>query len=230
MGKKRIVLSSAAIVLTVVLVLVLITVILCRLSFSRFYTEEEHLARISELVDKHYMTKDSGYTSFEVFPLYNEYDEFEFAVVEFEPRGYIYVMIRKQTVPLIGTSLYLKDADENRFWRPVVYKEGAICTIINENGEMEIYRNACVKKDENGNYLGFEVSHFKAAQIENEKRYLLALKDNAGSFRGYIPAVKRGDKILNLASFEEMEYFPEMRSETCTVSNVGFIAKKYFDL
>ena len=35
------------------------------------------------------MTENSGYTSFEVFPLYNEYDKFEFAVVEFEPRGYL---------------------------------------------------------------------------------------------------------------------------------------------
>ena len=114
--------------------------------------------------------------------------------------------------------------------RPFVYKEGEICTITNENGEVEVYRNVCVKKDENGNYLGFEVSHFKAAQIGNEKRYPLALKDSAGSFRGYIPAVKRGDKIFNLASFEETEYFPEMKSDTCTVSNVGFIAKKYFNL
>ena len=45
MSIKRIVLSSAAIVLAVVLVLVLITVILYRLSFSRFYTEEEQIAR-----------------------------------------------------------------------------------------------------------------------------------------------------------------------------------------
>lgn len=54
--------------------------------------------------------------------------------------------------------------------------------------------------DENGEYIYYTDSHFKVANMENEKKYLL--RDKVA----YIAAVKRGDKYLNLVSMEEFEF------------------------
>ena len=59
--------------------------------------------------------------------------------------------------------------------------------------------------DENGELFYRYNSHYKEAKIIGEKRYLLwlAYLDNGPSRHKYIPAVKRGDKWLNLISMEE---------------------------
>ena len=78
-----------------------------------------------------------------------------------------------------------------------------------------IYRNERWKTDENGNYIEYTDSHFRMAGIQDEKRYFLRLDwpDEYGSHcGGYVPAVKRNGKYINLISMEEMNYTPRIPS------------------
>ena len=54
-------------------------------------------------------------------------------------------------------------------------------------------------QDENGAYYGFHVSHFRAANIRDERRYFIPVSDG-----NMMPAVKRGDMYLNLVSWQEV--------------------------
>lgn len=186
------------------------------------YSEYEHLQRVSDLVEKRYMKEDGKYSSYEVYPVYNGYDELRYFVVDFEPEGYIYILLQEKII-LFGVSMYTRSDGESKFWRPYTFEPGMICTIPDENGELKTYYDVCFKKDENGNYYGFRVSHFKAANIKNEKRYLL------NSERGYIPAVRRGDEYINLVSWDKIEY-PVIEISKYAVSNIGFVGKSYFNL
>lgn len=193
------------------------------------YTEEEHLQRVSDLVEKRYMQEGSEYTSYEVHPVYNENDELEYFIVDFEPEGYVYVQM-SEVVTIVSVGMYVRYRPENEFWRPYTYAPGTECTVPDENGEMVTYEDIMFKQDENGNYYGFRISHFKAANIANEKRYLLRIYTKSGSFLGLVPAVKRGDKYLNLVSWEEMEFYPGLKSDDCVVSGIHFIPKPEFEL
>lgn len=39
------------------------------------------------------MGEDSEYTGLEVYPIYNEYDELKYALIEFEPQGGVFIYI-----------------------------------------------------------------------------------------------------------------------------------------
>ena len=187
------------------------------------------MQRVSALVEKRYMKEGSEYTSYEVHPVYDEYEDLKYFVVDFEPEGYVYVRISEK-ITLFSAGMYLRDRPESKFWRPYTYAPGAECTVPDENGELVTHHDVMYKQDEEGNYYGFRVSHFKAVNIENEKRYFLIIYDKSGSKRGIVPAVKRGDKYLNLASWEEMEFYPGLKSKECVVSDIHFIPKKEFNL
>ena len=188
------------------------------------YTEEEHLRRVSDLVEKRYMTDANEYTSFEVYPIYDEYEDLRYFVVDFEPEGYVYIYLNEKVVRF-GPSMYWRCPYESEFWRPYTYAPGMECTVPDENGEMVTYHDICFKKDEEGNYYGFRVSHFKAANIKNEKRYLLQIYDKYSNTEGLVPVVKRDERYLNLVSWEEIEFYDEFCSENCVLSNISFIPK-----
>ena len=183
----------------------------CKTKAEQF-TVEEHIERISKRVEKRYFGKDSEYefTDYEVFPLYDQNDEFaNYYVVDFEPYGYVYVGVTDKT---IGHGMYLRRDDNNGLdWEWQRYR-------ISENGETPEPYNGnqwSQKKDKDGEVIEkerfYEVdgdfefifrknSHYKEANIVSEKRYLLRMLD--WSSVG-IPAVRRGDKFLNLISMEE---------------------------
>ena len=96
MSKKRIVLLSVSVILLLVLVMLILS------SYSWFYTEEQHIHRIRERAERRFLGEDSEYTSLEVYPIYNEYDEMRFVLIEFEPQGFIYVHIKDQAYPWKG--------------------------------------------------------------------------------------------------------------------------------
>lgn len=66
------------------------------------------------------------------------------------------------------------------------------------------YPNRLWEIDQNGEPIIYKNSQFKIANITNEKRYFLWVEQKNGSL--YIPAVKRGDKYLNLVSMDEFVY------------------------
>lgn len=200
-------------------------------STAKFYPEKWHIQRIEYRAEKRFLGEESEYTGLEVYPIYNENDKMEYALIEFEPQGFLYVGIGERTYP--WKSMYTLNDREPEPWMPYRIKEGANETIVDANGDVIAQSfNQEFIRDENGLVFIYNDSHFKVAGIENERRYFLSTKMmvelGVGS-TGLIPAVKRGDQYLDLVDGAMIDYTPGMQS-TYAVAEIGFINKSYFDL
>ena len=196
------------------------------------YTEAQHIKRVTKLAEKRYLTEDSPYTSLQVFPLYTENDELGYFVIEFEPYGYVYVKIQQGTRCYIVGMYTLSSSYVDELWRRYEVEIGMDAPMTDDDGNyLGTYRNRKWVADEKGNYVNYRVSHFKAANIQNEKRYFLEIEQKANNSsdynRGYIPAIKRGARYLNLISMEEMKYEPKIEAEKyATADGVYFPYKR----
>ena len=171
---------------------VLLIVVLLVLNFAGCakkasdFTEEEHIKRISERVEKRYITEDKKYTDFSVYPLYNENEERTFFLVEFEPYGFMFVRVSDEHfLSCIGLGrMYLDSGREQ--WAPYT---------IDEKNDWKY------EVDENGKKIVYNRSPYYIAQKMNERKYLLA-----GVKKGeYICAIKKDDDtFINLVSSTEM--------------------------
>lgn len=209
MSKKNKLIIAVASILVVVAVAATLMICFPR---ANWISEKRHIERVSKRVEKRYMTKDSkyDYTDYTVYPLYDENDKLGYFLVEFEPYGFVYVIIREKQ--RIVYSMYSRGSGEGWPWqRYTVVEDGKMQFEVDENGEEIFYRD----------------SHFKVAGIENDKRYLFRVNHQYG----YIPAVKRGDKYLNLVSMEEFD-IDTIKDETIyqAVADFGFTNKPLFNL
>lgn len=94
------------------------------------YSEDQHMQRITARAEERFLGEGSEYTGLEVYPLYNEYDELEYALIELEPQGFVYVCINDQPwLDMYAVPVYF---EPNRLWRPYVFEEGVVTTIVNE--------------------------------------------------------------------------------------------------
>lgn len=174
------------------------------------YSEDQHIQRISQRIEKNYINDKTGYTDYEVYPLYNANDEFAYiCLVEFAPCGFIYVPIYDAH---IYNKMYLKAEEENSYrvgyWQRYRISEGEESFILEDgvrwildSSENNYYadKNTYFETDGNGNFIKRTGSPYKEANIQNERRYIL------NAWLTAIPAVKRGDKYLNLISMKEFE-------------------------
>ncbi|MFA5719797.1 MAG: hypothetical protein WC939_01910 [Acholeplasmataceae bacterium] len=60
---------------------------------------EKHLELITKRVEDRYMKDQEKYTSFSLYPLYDQYDKVNYFLVEFEPFDYIYITINTIFIP-----------------------------------------------------------------------------------------------------------------------------------
>ena len=194
---------------------------------SAFYSEEQHIQRVTERAEKRFLGEGSEYTGLEVYPLYNEYDELRYMLIEFEPQGFVYVAISDRAYPWKG--MYTLSTAASESWMPYRVKKGAREEVSDEDGNVITYFNREFFRDENGDVIVYHRSHFKVAGIENERRYLLTI-EQGGSTSCRIPAVRRGDQYLDLVDGALIDYSPGMQSETYATGNIVFIGKSYFDL
>ena len=198
---------------------------------SDVYTEEQHIQRVTERAEARFLGEGSEYTGLEVYSVYNEYDELKYALIEFEPQGFLYVAIGDREYPWKG--MYTLSDTEPYYWVPYRVKEGSQDILTDEDGALiEIMYDCELFRDENGDIIIYYQSHFKVAGIENERRYLLSIMSTAAwSYgEGLIPAVKRGEQYLNLVDGNLMDYEPGMESATYAVGNIGFFYKSFNDL
>lgn len=230
------ILKKAAAFFVLVMCLTVITMTGC-MDYASRYSEEKHKSRISKLVKKRYMTEESEYTSFEVYPLYNENDELKFFVVEFEPYGYVYVKINEKSNSLLGLSMYMRESRESREWFRYEVDENSEVLITNKNGNGTIYKHRRLTEiQDDGEPVKYKDSHFKVAETGNERRYFIEIEclPSLGSDEGFVPAVKRGEKYLNLVSMQELvisngeEDNAEHKRQA--ISDVSFFACSEFKL
>ena len=201
--------------------IVLIAAGLCAGCSSDMYSEEKHMQRIREQAEERFLGEDSEYTGLEVYPIYNEYDELKYALIEFEPRGFVYVYISEREYP--WSSMYSLSDTESESWMPYRVKKGAREDVYDADGNL-LYQTTDREyfRDENGHVIIYNESHFKVAGIENERRYLL-------DGRYLVPAVKRGEQYLDLVDGAMIDYTPGMES-AYAIAEIGFINKANFDL
>ena len=209
--------------------IVLIAAVLCAGCSSDMYSEEKHMQRIRERAEERFLGEDSEYTGLEVYPIYNEYDELKYALIEFEPQGFVYVLINEQEYPWRGMYT-LSDTGES--WMPYRVKKGAREDVYDADGNL-LYQTTDREyfRDANGQVIIYNESHFKVAGIENERRYFLSTELTVfiGLSHGLIPAVKRGEQYLDLVDGAMIDYTPGMES-AYAIAEIGFINKANFDL
>lgn len=200
---------------------------------SDAFTVEQHIDRISETVKKNYLKKDSFYSSYRVKPLYDENDVFaDYCIVEFEPYGYLYVKIWDTscfTRLLGGNSMYSRceenTADLWERYRIVSHYEASSFYDAGilwqaDNHQKGIYRET----SDNGETKEHKKSHFIEGEVSSEKYYFLAVDG------GYVPAVKRDDRFLNLISMELFSYSSNLTSEDVPCYRKFPLPKKICDL
>ena len=211
-------------------IVVMIIVGLCTGLPSHFFSDEQHMQRITKRAEERFLGEDSEYTGLKVYPIYNEYDKLNYALIEFEPQGFIYVHIADQAYPWKG--MYTRSSTKPENWMPYRVKEGVNEKVVDENGDIIAQSfNREFIRDENGQVIFYNDSHFKVAGIENERRYFLSTECAVyiGFNHGLIPAVKRGEKYLDLVDGALIDYTPGMKS-TYAIAELGFINKAHFDL
>ena len=226
--KKRVFAIILAIIFPIVCVMAVVGVLS---GFpSDFYSEEQHIQRIRKRAEKRFLGEDSEYTGLEVYPIYNEYDKIKYALIEFEPQGFLYVYICEKKYP--WNSMYSLSDLDIKSWMPYRVKEGAEEEVFDENVNLTYTTsNREFIRDENGMALTYKDSHFKVAGIGNERRYFLATMQTVllrGS-RGLIPAVKRGEQYLDLVDGAMIDYTPGMES-AYAIADIRFINNVVFDL
>ena len=228
MTKKEVIIIFC-IVLSIVLLLITALVGFLVGIPTDIYSEKKHIQRITKRAEERFLGEDSEYTGLEVYPIYNEYDELSYALIEFEPQGFVYVAISDQAY--LWKGMYTLSSRKSESWMPYRVKKGVHEDIEDENGNKISQVNREYFCDENGFVIKYDESHFKIAGIENERRYFLytELADFFGRKEGLIPAVKRGEQYLDLVDGAMIDYTPGMESEYA-VMDIAFINKSYFDL
>ncbi len=190
MDKKKI--NVKKIIRITILLIILITIpttIMCR--SSCMYSEKGHYRRIKKKIEERFI-ETGVHKEYELYPLYDEEDKLRYFVVDF-PTNYHIIRINKYDLGCLGVSMYtLFETDP---WQRYVL----------ENGE-----KVC-EKDKDGNDIFYNQSPYKVAGIKDEKRYLMCVQQDSNF--NYVPAVKRGDKYLNLISMKEEEIILESKEE-----------------
>ena len=94
--------------------------------------------------------------------------------------------------------MYIRSTTRILPWARYEIKNGNKSYLKIEDTKYEFNDRSWSELDENDMPVLHQTSHFKTADIKDEKRYFLKYNGR------YIPAVKRNDKFLNLISMNYM--------------------------
>ena len=213
--KKTIILC---VVLAVVIALLAILGVRIIKGSSWAYTEEQHLQRISELVEKRHENGGFYYTSYELFPLYDQNEEMHYCIVEFKPYGFAWISINDNDFTY---GMYSRREMDKNGWSRYEYIDTTQTSSSEDNIKWET--------DEAGERIYYKYSPYKVAGITDERRYVITIIQ-ADYYHSTIPAVKRGDKYLNLMNMKEFEYIPESATFVYPYFSMSVPPKHHFDL
>ena len=198
------------------LLLVLFTLLASNLGCvnASMYSEEQHLARVERRIRRRlpkikYGTDIEGkiiytsingegypkysiceYEGFEVYPLYDQNEELNFILVEFEPYGFAFILIIKLDMNLfaqiLGGTMYFADAEQE--WSPYNYE-------TTPDGNERIY-----EYDENGEQIIYKKSPYYITGNMDKRKYLLRTENSL-----FVCAIKEGDKYVNLINGKKID-------------------------
>ena len=207
MEKKKINVKKIIRITILLIILIIIpTTIMCR--SSCMYSEKGHYRRIQKRIEERFI-ETGVHKEYELYPLYDEEDKLRYFVVDF-PTNYHIIRINKYDLGCLGVSMYTLSI--NNLWQRYVL----------ENGE-----KVC-EKDKDGNDIFYNQSPYKVAGIKDEKRYLMCVQQDSNF--NYVPAVKRGDKYLNLISMKEEEIVLKSNEQINETFYTFYAPKPQFNL
>ena len=120
------------------IILLYITVFYVPIQVERSF--EYHVKKMAPLIEKRYFSEGSEYTGYTVYPLYDEYDKLSYFLIDFEPHGYVYILLREEnaiTTCRMQSVRYKCDWEKSR-WHPYTVEKG-YNTVIKRNGKERIY-------------------------------------------------------------------------------------------
>ena len=172
---------------------------------SRVLSDDEHIERISEKIKSTYIDKEnSKYTSFEIYPVYDNNDELKYAVIDFQPEGFEYIIIDKEK--LFNNDRFLSKFNllSKGMYRESVDSLWGFCSIDPTKKDAKQYSEKIIYKSEEK----YNNSPYYVNNITGEKRYLITVKkyyNKKGSEKEtlLIPCVIRDGEYLNLYSNEK---------------------------
>lgn len=187
------------------------------------YTIEEHIEFITQKVQQRYMKEDYPYTSFAVYPLYDENDKNTHFLVEFEPYGFLMLQMHKQeTSPFEYTSMYsrcdkyLCDQYNGKCgWQRYRYvtenEQQDITERIKWKDSEESYDSQEVffEINEQGEYIVYYKSPYAISNALNQKLY----------FVNSCPLIEKNGVFINLVS---------MRTYTQEQNAEGLVGIEFF--
>ncbi len=182
------------------------------------FSEEEHIQRISERIEKKFMTDQNDYTSFTVYPLYTQDEKLTCFLVEFEPCGFFFVGFNPvDSFPF--RSMYKVSATgygKSHTWSPY--------TVDQTSSQPYPDPDKCWIVDENGEKICYSKSPYSVTQNLDKKKYLIESED------GYICAIKKNDVYVNLISLTEFDISKGDLEKEQAILGIVFVGKKRFDL
>jgi hypothetical protein len=206
----------------VTLAVLVITALVTTLSLTgcdnNRYTKEEHISRVSERIEKRFITGSTELTGFQVFPLYDEGAELKYFLVEFEPYGFLYIRINANHSTIgswfggVGSMYTLSDTEIKTDWSRY--------TIDETNSQPFPDTDIIWEVDDNGNRIIYRKSPYSIAEVRNAKKYLL----------GNVPAIETETGYLNLVSMTDVIFTDGEVSRKQAGADISFINKGHFDL
>ena len=168
------------------------------------YTEEEHIARITQRLKQEIPTwaelNDGNYDSYAVYPLYDENEELIAFLLEIEPYGFTLISYGdepsfKLLLSCYGTSTSMYRVSNkiygcgNKMWSPYIADE-TWSQPSPDNNKIFIL-------DENGERVYHKKSPYYVTGNIDERKYLIETEGAQ-----YICAVKKDGEFINLISCE----------------------------
>ena len=105
---KKLPIWAKILIITLVILIVAFIVfvsldISINIPYGNLYSEEEHLARVAERVEKRYIENDYGFTSYTLYPLYDQNEQLRYFLIEFEPHWFVFVRLNIEYSQIIGS-------------------------------------------------------------------------------------------------------------------------------
>ncbi len=221
------------IVTIVILVAILIWVVVSECVYNpKLYSDEKHMENIERIIENNY--KDPEKYSIE--PLYNSKEKLEGFMILHNSGVYTLVMIKNPHILLkmFGpASMY--SIGSNSYWQRYKIRENE--EVVVENGlewkkstdakKAEEYPNRLWETDAEGKEVIYKnQSPYEVAGVMSERKYILQIEWAGKEY--FIPAIKCGDKYLNLISMETFDYKQIIENEEQARLDINFIPKNYF--
>lgn len=145
-------------------------------------TDRENEQNVKELIIREYQTEE-----YDLYSLYDSNDSIVGYLAEFEDT-YAYVLVNNNSSATCNgknSQFYL--------YKGELWKRGHYENVEPNKVPQLVYESEI-----------FNCSHFKAANVIDEKMYLLDLCIGQ-NYGHYIPAIKKNDRYINLVSMQEFE-------------------------